>query len=133
MNQMRRSGPGLQEQKKMSRGEMQKALAGLRHNLEMGGTQLIYQKRTGLGQEEICCLMKHSVVLTIRHVLNMAGVAWDLAMVTIFPLELRQCTQVYALLRHKSQVWHLSFQEALPSNITLETLLILARVGTPQF
>ena len=74
MSQMRQSGPGLQEQKKMSRGEMRKALAGLRHNLEMAGTHLIYQKKTGLGQEEICFLMKPLVVLIILRVLNMAGV-----------------------------------------------------------
>ena len=133
MSQMRQSGPWLQEQKKMSRGEMRKALAGLRHNLEMAGTHLIYQKKTGLGQDEICCLMKPLVVLIILHVLNMAGVAWDLGTVIILPLELRRCTQVRGLLQHKSQVWHLSFQEALPSNITLEILLTLARVGTPQF
>jgi hypothetical protein len=133
MSQMRQSGPGLQEQKKMSRGEMRKALAGLRHNLEMAGTQLIYQKKTGLGQEEICFLTKPLAVLIICHVLNMAGVAWDLAMVIIFLLELHPCTQVHGLLQHKSQVWHLSFQEALPSNIALEILLTLARVGTQQF
>ena len=133
MSQMRQSGPGLQEQKKMSRGEMRKALAGLQHNLEMAGTLLIYQKKTGLGQEEICFLMKPLVVLIILPVLNMAGDVWDLAKVIMFPQELRPCTQVHGLLQHKSQVWHLSFQEALPSNITLEILLTLARVGTHQF
>ena len=74
MNQMRQSGTGLQGQKKMNRGGTQKVQAGLQLNLEMGGMQLICQKKTGLGQEEIWSLMKHLVVLTTPPVLNMGGV-----------------------------------------------------------